>query len=145
MAIPDLIPIVSAVVGQAARGFPFIIASFELGKIDRLVIFYHKCLTVPMFTDLSLTPGSHTVRSLGKDATNCLLSESAHLMEGSILQEGSENACCRVKTYTDKYRFFFMKGKLNHLVTKYVPLANWGKKGFSSYVIIHSCVLSILC
>lgn len=60
MAIPDLVPIVSAVIGQAARGFPIFIASFELGKIDRLVIFYHKCLTVPTFTDLSLTPGSHT-------------------------------------------------------------------------------------
>lgn len=90
MAIPDLIPFVSAVIGQAAHGFPFIIASFEPGKIDRLVIFYHKCLTVLMFTDLSLTPGSHTLRSLGKDPTNCLLSESAHLMARSILREGSE-------------------------------------------------------
>lgn len=70
--MPDLVPIVSVVIGQAASGFPIIIVSFELGKIDRLVMFYHKCLTVPMFTDLSLTPGSHTLKGLGKDPTNCL-------------------------------------------------------------------------
>lgn len=90
MAIPDLIPMVSAAVGQAVCEFPIIIASFELGKIDKLVIFYHKCLTVPMSTDLALTPDSHALRSLGKDPMNCLLSESAHLMGRSILQEGSE-------------------------------------------------------
>lgn len=66
-----------------------IIAAFELGKTDRLVIFYHKYLIVPMFADSLLISGSHVLKVLDKDAMNCLLFESACLMGRSVLQEGS--------------------------------------------------------
>lgn len=138
MAISDLIPIVSAVIGQAALGFLIFIASFELGKIDRLIIFYHKCLTVPMFTDLSLTPGCHTLRGLGKDPTNCLLSESAHLMGRFILQEGSEMPIVEMRHILINMHFLYA-GKIEASGDEKCPISKLKKKrGFSSYVILHS-------
>lgn len=62
-----------------------LIAAFELGKTDRLVIFYHKYLTVPMFTDSLLISGSRMLEILGTDPMNCLLFESACLMGRYIL------------------------------------------------------------
>lgn len=107
-----------------------LIAAFELGKTDRLVIFYHKYLTMPIFTDSLLISGSHMLKILGKDPMNCLLFESACLMGRFILQDGSEMSVVELRHRVNKYCIFFMKGKLKHLVTKYMPLANWNKLAF---------------
>lgn len=127
--------------------FVLIIAAFELGKTDRLVIFYHKYLTVPMFTDSLLISGARTLKILGRDPTNCLLFESACLMGRSILQEGSEMSVVELRHIVNKYYIVFMKGKLKHLVMKYIPLANWNKLAFPAMssltaVLFQSCAVS---